>query len=124
VAQFFLDNNVTGALHALLVGDGHTMFTSRGEGIASGDDITQVLAATDRDAICVTHDTEDFLLVHRTWLALAARWQQADEHAGIIVLPQEGESELHRYLADFVQSRRPTRNIYWRYRPSDGWTQR
>jgi len=124
VARFFLDNNVSHALQALLTADQHTVTTSRAHGLAGRDDVAQLLAAVDLQAVLVTHDREDFLLLHGAWLALAARWQQAEEHHSIVILPQAKEPQLHRYLTEFDTSQRPTRNAYWRYRPSDGWTRR
>jgi hypothetical protein len=121
VARFFLDNNVSRHLIPILTADGHHILTSRDEGLAARNDVEQLLAATDRNAILVTHDREDFLLLHYAWLALCLRWHQTEAHPGIVVVPQVAEAAVHRYLTEFLQGTQVTQNACWRYGTAEGW---
>lgn len=51
------------------------------------EDDEQVFFAWQNGWIIVTHNLNDFLLVHNTLQRWSAFWNSADTHAGILALP-------------------------------------
>ena len=65
------------------------MLTARDVGRLKATDDEQLLTATDLDWLLVTHNQDDYELLHRAWHSFARRWGVvAGDHAGVIVVPQ------------------------------------
>ena len=82
-AALYLDHNISNELLRLLTHAGHRVYSARTLRMSAANDLEHLLAATDRGAVLITHDKKDFLLLHRTWLALARRWSAVETHPGI-----------------------------------------
>lgn len=88
--RLFADEDVYSALKVLLVDRGHDisspiLINLRG----IGDEMCLLHAAAERRTI-ITHNGNDFELLHRAWLAWTGHWKVPApmDHAGILVVPQ------------------------------------
>src|SRR5437588_11622909 len=94
---------------AALRRQGQDVVTSRELEQERAPDYRLLFAAADQLRVFVTHDEEDFRLLHGAWLAWSAAWRATAQHGGILVIPQWGPgSELWgsvhaaRELTEFV----------------------
>ena len=88
MARFQLDQNVSATLALLLRGLGHDVVTTNDAGLLDAHDDVQLLAAAKADRVLITHNREDFRLLHRAWRRWTRDWQIQRSHAGILVIPQ------------------------------------
>ncbi len=88
VADFYLDHNVSSMLGTLLRRRGHSVVSAREIGQERGDDAEHLFIAAQQQRIVVTHDREDFTLLHRAWLRWSAGWHVSASHSGILIIPQ------------------------------------
>ncbi|MGH2597833.1 MAG: DUF5615 family PIN-like protein [Dehalococcoidia bacterium] len=109
MASLLLDHNVSREYIALLAAHGHRAWSARDEALDRADDGAILLAAATLGRVLVTHNGNDFWLLHRAWHHWSAAWQvnPRPRHAGILVLPQRphlGPEQLtnraHELLAD------------------------
>ncbi len=88
MARFYLDHNVSLHLVPALIALGHDAATARDLGLTGADDDMHLTTASDDGRILVTHDRQDFVLLHRAWHRWSRRWGVTAAHAGILVIPQ------------------------------------
>ncbi len=65
MVRFYLDHNVSLHLAPALIALGHDVATARDLGLTGADDDIHLSTATDDSRILVTHDRQDFVLLHR-----------------------------------------------------------
>ena len=118
---FYLDNDVAHEVASFLGSEGHDAVTTRSIGRQAATDDEQLLTAAEQRWILVTHNWDDYTLLHGAWLRWSRAWQVRPEHAGILVIPQPPELSVIRAaqeLSGFVRSGRPLINeLYRRRRP-------
>ena len=68
---------------------GHYVVATREVRLERAPDGAQVLTAAQRNLILVTHDRDDFTLLHDAWYRWAAAWGVSEHHAGILVVSQD-----------------------------------
>jgi predicted nuclease of predicted toxin-antitoxin system len=119
---FYLDHNVPLDLAALLRARGYRAVHTRELGLQQQHDAAQLLTALDQQAVLVTHDRQDYLLLHRLWQLLRVRYPAVPPHAGILRLPVAASPQLAAALATFVHSGRVAANAYHHWQPDHGWT--
>ncbi len=101
VADFYFDEDVDADLAKLLTVRGHTTLTTKQANRLSAKDDEQLVTATDLGRVLITHDVGDYRLLCRVWRRLAQRWGiQADDHAGILVLPQKEVIPYYRTASE------------------------
>ena len=90
MATFAADENFAAPLARLLRAAGHDVATARDLGLVSAPDDKVLLTAAEQGRILLTHNSADFLLLHRAWLRWPAAWglQPVPRHAGILAVPQ------------------------------------
>ena len=119
MAAFYLDNDVAHELAPALQAAGHGAITARSIGFAAATDDVQLLRAASEGWTFVTHNRDDYVLLHEAWLRWSGAWRVAAEHAGILVIPQPHELpsyQVARDLVRFVSSGRPLTNELYRRR--------
>jgi hypothetical protein len=121
VATFYVDNNVAEDVAIFLFRAGHAATHTRTLGLQTAHDGLQLLTATERQSILVTHNAADFRLLHRTWQCWTAAWGLPHQHAGICILPQGPPRVLVEHLLVLVRSGRATQNRIYRFFPQRGW---
>ena len=95
MASFFLDEDVSANLADLLRSYGHTVTDVHDERREGIPDPRQLLFASDRGLIVVTHNRRDFLLLHDAWLTWTHEWRMVHRHSGILVVDQLPPADLH-----------------------------
>jgi len=88
VVTFYLDENVSYLLDGFLRSDGHMVISTHDEGREGSPDPHQLFYATERDWVVITHNADDFRLLHDAWHLWTYRWRLPHRHAGIIIAPQ------------------------------------
>jgi len=89
VAAFFLDHNVSTHLLDALRSAGHTAVAVRNRFDPRATDEFVLLHAAEHGWILVTHNRKDFELLHLAWTRWTNAWGTSEQHAGILLLPQE-----------------------------------
>ena len=124
MASFYTDHDVALQVAVLLRAHGHMALTARAIGLERAGDHEHLLTAAQRGWILVTHNRQDFFLLHDAW----RRWLQVLNvsvvHAGILILPHGLPRQTVQLLEDFLLSGLPLSNELYVWRPLSGWTQR
>jgi hypothetical protein len=123
LATLYLDTDISHKIIPPLLRDGRVVLTTHSPQLPlNRRDADQLLTAVDRDAVLVTHNRWDFVLIERTWQLLAERWHVAEHHAGILIPRQTSAEAVYRQLEEFLSSGRPVAGLCWVYLPATGWT--
>lgn len=90
MTQFYLDENVSLGMIALLQARGHQVIVARRLLPERTSDHHHLAMATRSGWVLVTHDRGDYLLLHRAWRDWFTEWgtPPVPKHAGIIRIPQ------------------------------------
>ena len=119
--------------------ESHDVLTARQAGRAAASDAEQLLWASDEGRTLVTHNEDDFELLHDAWARWSSAWGVDARHAGIIVIPQARHVPVARMATDlahlFQSGVMLTNALYrrrigggrtgWeRWRPGVGWARR
>ena len=124
MASFYFDNDVSLRLASMLGVAGHDTTVALELGLAKATDEIQLLTASQRRQILLTHNRKDYLLLRDAWI----HWPYAfgvvfPPHDGILVLDQRPDSEPAAAIGELFDRNRPeatTNSLYWwRYRV--GW---
>jgi hypothetical protein len=90
LVRLFADEDVYNILKQLLSERGHDVVSTNDVGLQGvGDEVCFLHAATDSRVI-VTHNGNDYALLHRAWLTWAGHWRIETQpvHHGVLVVPQ------------------------------------
>lgn len=120
MADFYLDADVSLSLAELLRDHGHTVRTSRGEGRERAKDPAQLLFSSQHGLVFITHNVDDFRLLHDAWLL----WIATAEHSGILALEQVPVWRLAQAVEDLLRAHPSVRGQMWEWTRSKGWEQR
>jgi hypothetical protein len=103
VATFAADENFATPLARLLSAAGHDIATARDLGLIGAPDDKVLLTAAEQGRVLLTHNSADFLLLHRAWLRWPAAWglQPAPRHAGILAVPQLA-ADLYPWVVEVI----------------------
>ena len=93
MARFYLDADVRVEIARILRERGHNADASKELGFEFSHDEEQLLIATRRGSILVTHNRDDFRMLHRAWHLWSEAWGVTQSHAGIVIVPQQRWSE-------------------------------
>lgn len=88
MADFYIDNDVAVALADTLKHAGHSAITTRDLNLLKASDAEQLLVASLRQRIFVTHNRADYELLHDAWGRWSKEWGVSVSHYGITVIPQ------------------------------------
>lgn len=127
MAEFYLDNDVSLGLVPLLEARGHPVASARALGLTRAGDHAQLLVAVRRQAILVTYNLKDFVLLHDAWRTWPAELQsQFPPHAGILALDHAPVSEQIAAIDDLLDGVPPStvRNEMFSWRREHGWRRR
>jgi hypothetical protein len=111
----------------VLAREGHDARIARDERLDRADDGAILLHAAEHGWITVTHNRDDFWLLHRAWYRWAAAWRAtpAPRHAGILVIPQRRHlsyEQLASRVAEFLTSHPDGSNQFYEWTVLRGWT--
>jgi len=122
VAAFSLDQNISQRIVPFLQEVGHQTITTRSMHSERAGDDEQLFLAWRNDWIMVTHDGDDYLLLHSALRRWASACGVTDIHVGALILPYGlGEREQARTLDIFVASALPITNAYYEWRADGSW---
>jgi hypothetical protein len=124
VARLYLDSDVSRWLAPALRAAGHDTTTAHAEGRPGGSDDEQLLFAAQAGRVLLTHNRDDFVLLHGAWRRWPAAWGvAAPAHPGILVLDHRPETELTGAVDAFLGRAAPVPLVgalYW-WRARLGW---
>jgi uncharacterized protein DUF5615 len=125
VTTFYLDQNVSQRIVPFLQEIGHQAITTRSMHFERAGDDEQLFLAWQNGWIMVTHDGNDYLLLHTTLRRWASAWGVMGIHAGILILPYGfGEREQARRLDIFAASELVIANELYDWEEIGGWIRR
>jgi hypothetical protein len=119
VTDFYLDDGVAQQLADELVVLGHTATTSQAEGQKGAHDEVHFWLAAQRGWTVITHNREDFRMLHRAWRL----WSVAITHAGVLIIPQTSTGlafQAAQTIDLFLRAQPSLVNMLYEHRPS-GW---
>jgi predicted nuclease of predicted toxin-antitoxin system len=127
MADLLLDHNVSRAYVSLLTAEGHDVRMARDERLDRADDGAILLYAAERGWTIVTHNRDDFWLLHRAWHHWSSAWRvtQTPRHVGILVLPQREHlphQQLANRVAEFLTDHADWSNQFHEWTVLRGWT--
>jgi len=106
-------------------GVGYQAITMRSMHFDRAGDDEQLFLAWQNGWIMVTHDGDDYLLLHTTLRRWASAWSMTDIHAGILILPYGlGEREQAWRLDIFAASSFVITNELDDWQEIGGWIRR
>ena len=120
MALFYLDNDVSVRLCPLLQGVGHQTIHTRERTQQRAHDEVQLVTALDLGGSLITHNYNDFAMLHRAWDLWRSRWGVSELHPPIIVLPHGPDVQLMQYVMTLLSSGLPGPSTLYRYRPRFG----
>lgn len=140
MARFHFDQNVSSRIADDLRGRGHDVMTAWELGLMGADDDVHLTAAAADRRILVTHNGDDFLLLHKAWIRWPSRWTAIIEqrlgamvsipeyHAGVLIVPQAPHSSPETVATEidlFVNSSGALTNCCFVYdwQSGPGWLQ-
>lgn len=92
MVKFYTDEDVSSWLVQLLRDSNarYDVVTTKSLNNLGNSDADQVLTATQQHRVLVTHNQDDFLLLHLAWHRWSRQWnvQPLPSHAGIVAVPQ------------------------------------
>lgn len=124
MARFYLDHDVGLRLARLLNEHGHDARTSLHEQTTHFRDGLHLLYATRADRIVLTHNERDYLELHHAWHAWTAAWGVAEQHRGVIVIPQDAGWGLHQMAEEVelvLDRTAAVENRLFRWTAEQGW---
>ena len=95
MATFLLDSDVNPQVGRLLVAAGHDSLTTREFGLVNAPDHLVFACGAENKRIVVTHNVEDFRMLHRAWRDWPLRWGSPvppPNHAGVIAIPHHPDA--------------------------------
>jgi hypothetical protein len=125
VARFALDENFEARTAIELRSLGHDVATAAMLNVRGTPDYRLLLVAVDDARIVITHNIDDFLLLHCIWQSLATRWSVVPEqawHPGILGMTQytTDAADYAQQIHEHSQGLSIAGEMYV-YRPSTGW---
>jgi hypothetical protein len=124
LAAILLDENVSARLVPLLRRRGHECISATEIGFSRAKDPGLLLWSATAEHIVVTHDEDDFAMLHRAWRLWSTAWNVDAVHAGIIAVPQSPAWPYDRTAQEIdqlVRERGQLTNQFFKYRLPDGW---
>jgi hypothetical protein len=101
---------------------GHVVTLTKDLQLERAHDGLQLVTATRRQALLVSHNGKDFRLLHRAWCCWTEEWAIGAQHAGILILPHGSELDSVAHLLAFLQTGHSAENHVFRYFPPPrGW---
>ena len=126
MARLCLNHYISLKLAPLLERAGHDVAITREVGGDRATDDALLLVATQSGRIFITHNRNDFRLLHDAWLNWPAAFGMVfPPHPGILILDQGSPETLARVLTHFLDVMPPERianGIFW-WHHHDGWRQ-
>lgn len=108
MAGILLDHNVSRDYLELLTGHVDAVRSARDEHLDRADDSALLVYAAERGWVIVTHDSNDFWLLHRAWHRWAVAWhiRPMPRDGGVLVLPQRPHLPPEHLVSNVVDVER------------------
>lgn len=120
---FYSDEHMSQRVALRVRSFGHTVVTTDEMGKKSAGDEEQLFLARRHRRVLVTHNGNNFLLLHRALHLWASVTGLTDVHAGVLILNDRlTNGEKARLLDLFAAEGLPTDNRCYEWRDPGGWT--
>ena len=105
MARLYADETFAWPVVSFPAAYGHDIERVQDSGRSGLDDARHLLYAAQHNQVLITHNTEDFLLLHRAWIA----WGVSFSHAGILAIAQAlPRSQIAHELFAFLLTTPPS----------------
>ena len=123
LAILYLDEDVSHHIGTRLEITGHTIYTTYQQGRAETSDGGQLLYAATYVWTIVSHNREDFELLHDAWLRWTQAWSLSSQHPGILVISQRVSNHDNATVIDTLLSAHPNldNQLFGYNTPSQAW---
>lgn len=123
MADLYLDNDLSSKVATILAEGGHLVWSTRNLGFQRATDDQQLLLAARGGWTIVTHNEEDFLLLHLAWIRWARAWAVSPTplHGGILIVPQDEDAAVAAAIDRHLKSATTLPNELYRWRVRRGW---
>lgn len=95
-------------LAASLIALGHEAVVARPLGMGYATDDEHLLVAAHHNRAVVTYNRKDLVLLHHAWLRWQARWQTANAHVGVVILPDNMPTPDAAQIIDDLLRQQPS----------------
>ena len=102
LTDVFADEDVGLTLARMISGRGFNVLSARDAGRLGFPDPEQLAFAAERGLVLLTHNRDDFALLHTQWL------QGAREHAGIIIVKRRLVTVVRENILRLLDQRTPS----------------
>ena len=121
----FAEHNIPRPTVERLRALGYDIISSRDVAYARANDDEALTFAARDGRVLLTHDIDDFELLHDAWRRWTTEWGVVRHHAGILILPQEWPNDRKADEIDAFLSTDPDlKNQLYRWKASTGWESR
>lgn len=121
MADFYLDHCVSLAVAPTLRLMGHRATTARDQNRTTDSDDRHLLFAAENHWIVVSHNGDDFILLHQAWRRWSEAWGIQPMHSGILIVPPLDEQAIAWQLNEIAQFGYPLRNELYEWDPNTRW---
>lgn len=101
------------------------MISAREIGQERSDDAEHLFIAAKQRRIVITHDRDDFILLHRAWQRWSAGWHVSAFHSGILIVPQPPRLtvvQCDQEIESLIARQSALTNALFQWTTSAGWT--
>jgi hypothetical protein len=94
LADFYFDHNVAFEIATALRVRGHGVVTARDMQLERAYDPEHLFVAAARRWVLVTHNKNDFILLHRAWRYWSGAWGTERQHGGVLIIPEKWRGDI------------------------------
>ncbi|MCC7106519.1 MAG: DUF5615 family PIN-like protein [Chloroflexi bacterium] len=117
MAHLYLDHCVASQLALLIRSAGkHDVTTARDLGLARSPDPQQLLRAASEAWPLVTHNRDDYIMLHDAWVRWTSAWHITPRHSGILIILQDrARLRMAALIDQALNSGAVSRNVLLRW---------
>lgn len=123
MARLYLDSDVRAGYVLRLRSRGHDAVHVKDFGTFHETDDYHLSVAALQGRVLVTHNRDDYILLHRAWRRWTENWRVPDQHPGILVVPQDKTTDVITAIDDFFALGLPIVNLLYVFTRVRGWTE-
>jgi len=117
----YIDTDVAKDVARLLAGAGYDVVRGADLGLGHAADSVHLLEAARQGRVLVSHNVNDFQLLHEAWQRWSTAWGAPKQHPGILLPTHANPHDVFRQVDTIIASQWPLVNELYRWRDRGGW---